>query len=498
VTKLNDGADLATASNYARTVADAGRVEPGTAAFEALKNTIISINNWDINSSTIPDAPETGGAALIQRSRLYHTEAQWDLSKQVKIFDLLVGGDARVYQIIPDGNNFVDFTRPIAERNKALPDGSFGDNVYYKKFGAFGQVTKTFFDQKLKLFGSLRYDYNPEFDPKVTPRVAAVYTFKKNHNFRFTYQQGYRFPALFEALSYVNNGRVKRVGSLSYINEGLGYLENSYSQASVIDFNAAVSAAGNTDKAALANRGLLQVANLPKARPERINSFEVGYKSILFNNKLVLDIDAYSNQYDGFLGQVQVFVPKGTTVGTDAAVLAMLDRNRDATTATSTTAASQGQDRYGVYKNAKNTYRNYGSALGLTYNFYKKYTLSGNVSYNKIKSNKTNDIFVTGFNTPDWSTNLSFGNRQIAKNIGFNVVWRWQNAFLWESPLVTGNISAYSTVDAQVSFRIPTAKANIKIGAADILNNRYLQYAGGPSIGGLYYVAITVDDLFHK
>ena len=355
VKQLNTGVDLATATQIARQSADQGRVEPGTPEFENLKNTVIKINNWDIKSSTIPDAPETGGAALIQRSRLYHTEAQWDLSKQVKIFNLLIGGDARVYQIIPDGNNFVDFSRPIADRNKQLPDGSFGQDVYYKKFGVFSQVTKTFFDEKLKLFGSLRFDYNPEFDPKFTPRLAAVYTVNEKHNFRFTFQQGYRFPALFEALSYVNNGRVKRVGSLSYINEGLGYLDNSYTQASVVNFNAAVSAAGDTDSAALANRNLLKVANLPKAQPERINSFEIGYKSILFNNKLVLDFDAYTNQYNGFLGQVQVFVPKGETVGSDAAVLAMIDRNRDATTATATTAASQGQDRYRVYTNAKLT-----------------------------------------------------------------------------------------------------------------------------------------------
>lgn len=490
--------NLAAATQYARQQADASRVQPGTAAFDQLKNTIIKINNWDIKSGSIPDAPATGGAALLQKSRMYHTEAQWDLSEKVKIFDLLIGGDARVYQIIPDGNNFVDFSRPIDQRNKPLPDGSFGKDVYYKKFGAFSQITKTFFDEKLKLFGSLRYDYNPEFDPKLTPRIAAVYTLKKDHNFRFTYQQGYRFPALFEALSYVNNGRVRRVGSLSFIDKGLGYLENSYTQASVVNFNAAVSAAGNTDAAALESRGLLQVADLPKARPERINSFEAGYKSVLFNNKLVLDLDAYSNTYDGFLGQVQVFVPKGVTVGSDAAVLAMLDRNRDATTATATSAASNGQDRYRVYTNAKNSYHNYGSALGLTYNFYKKYTISGNVNFNKMKSNQSNDIFVTGFNTPQWATNLSFGNREIAKNIGFNVVWRWQDAFLWESPLVTGGISAFSTFDAQVTFRAPKAKANIKVGASNILDHRYIQYAGGPTIGGLYYVAITLDNLFSK
>jgi len=490
--------NLAAATQYAREQADASRVKPGTPEFDALKNTIIKINNWDIQSSSIPDAPATGGAALVQKSRLYHTEAQWDLSGKIKVFNLLVGGDARVYEIIPDGNNFVDFSRPIDERNKPLKDGSFGDNVYYKKFGAFTQLTKTVFGDKLKLFGSIRFDYNPEFDPKLTPRLAAVYTFKQNHNFRFTWQLGYRFPALFEALSYVNNGRVKRVGSLSYINEGLGYLDNSYTQQSVINFNAAVSAAGNSDSAALSNRSLLVWANLPKARPEKINSFEIGYKSVLLDNKLVIDLDAYTNQYDGFLGQVQVYVPKNEKVGTDAAVLAMLDINRDARapTAAIPNAASKGQDRYRVYTNAKNRYYNFGSALGITYNFYKKYTVGGNINFNKMKASKADDIFVTGFNTPEWSTNLSFGNREVVKNIGFNITWRWQDAFLWESPLVTGRIAAYNTMDAQVTFRFPKLSSQIKLGGSDLLNHRYLQYAGGPTIGAIYYVAVTVDGLF--
>src|SRR6185503_14153370 len=98
-----------------------------------------------------------------------------------------------------------------------------------------------------------------------------------------------------------------------------------------------------------------------------------GYKSVLLNKTLIIDVDAYTNKYDGFLGQVQVFVPKGETVGSDAAVLAMLDINRDPRTPTTAipNAASKGQDRYRVYTNAKNKYNNYGSALGITYNFYK-------------------------------------------------------------------------------------------------------------------------------
>jgi len=497
-----NSSNLAAATKYARERADAGRVEPGTEAFNQLKTTITGINNWDIRSNAIPDAPVTGGSKLLQKSNLYHVEGQWDLSSRVKIFDLLIGGDARIYEIIPDGNNFVDFNRPIDERNKPVeidgkvPDSTdFGDNIYYKKIGGFAQVTKTFFDDKLKLFASLRGDYNPEFTLKFTPRIAAVYTANEKHNLRFTYQQGYRFPALFEALSYVNNGRVKRVGSLSYINEGLGYLENSYTQASVVEFNAAVKAAGNTDQAALDNRHLLVVANLPKARPEKINSFEVGYKSVLLNNKFILDVDAYLNTYDGFLGQVQVFVPKDETVGSDAAVIAMIDRNRDATTVSNGNAASKGQERYRVYTNAKNKYHNYGAALGVTYIFYKKFTVAGNVNYNKMKENESDDIFVTAFNTPEWTANLSFGNREVFKNTGFSVAYRWQQSFLWESPLVTGQIDAINTVDAQVTYRVPKIKSTFKLGGSNIFNKNYLQYAGGPTLGGLYYLAITLEGL---
>ncbi|WP_304065765.1 TonB-dependent receptor [Pedobacter glucosidilyticus] len=494
---LNNGIPLAEALRVGRAAADAGRVEPGTPQFNALKSQIIKINNWD-HGAVIPGAPATGGAFLTQRSRTYHTDAQWDLSEKVKIFDLLIGADARVYEVIPDGNNFVDFSRPIAERTTPLADGSFGDNVYYKKFGTFAQATKTFFDEKLKLFGSVRLDYNPEFDPKLNPRIAAVYTLAQKHNFRASFQNGYRFPALFEAISYVNNGNIRRVGGLSYINNGLNYLDNSYTLASINAFNAAVnrSVAGGatTNAAALQNRDLLEVTNLGETRPERINSFEVGYKSVLLENKLVVDIDAYINEYDGFLGQVEVAVPyragsnltEQVTVGTDEAVLASVQTNRN-----------NQQIRYRVYTNAKNRYTNYGSALGLTYNFYQKFTIAGNINYNDITENKNRDIFVTGFNTPNWATNLSFGNREIVKNLGFNIGWRWQESFLWESPLVNGTVPAFHSFDAQVTYKVPQAKANIKLGGTNIFNRNYVQYAGGPTLGGLYYLALTFDGLLN-
>ncbi len=491
-TDLNNGIDLATAMKNARADADAGRAEPGTAAFELLKDSIIQINNWDHINAGIAGAPRTGGAWLKQKSRMYHTDAQYDFEDKIKFFHLLAGIDARIYEVIPDGNNFVDFSRPAGERNTPLKDGSFGKNVYYKKFGGFVQGTKTFFDEKLKIFTSVRLDYNPEFSPKFNPRIALVYTAAKKHNFRATFQNGFRFPALFEALSFVNNGNVRRVGGLSYINNGLGYLDNSYTLTTVNTFNAAVNkdvTAGMTpNDAALKNRNLLQVTNLSPTRPERINSFEIGYKSVLLDNKLVIDWDAYLNTYDGFLGQVEVSVPENNTVkvGTDQAVIDMLAANRSR------------QTRYRVFTNAKNQYKNYGSSLGVTWIPYKKYTVSGNLNYNNIKTNSSSDVFITAFNTPKWVANISFGNREVVKNFGFNIVWRWQDAFAWESPLANGIVPAYQTLDAQVTYRLPKFKSSIKAGAADIFNNRYIQYAAGPAIGGLYYVAVTVEGLLNK
>lgn len=490
--QLNNGVSLPAAMTSARTAADAARVLPGTVAFDQLKKTIISINNWDHLNSGIAGAPATGGAWLTQQSRMYHGDVQWDLRSKIKFIQLLVGADYRLYEVIPDGNNFVDFSRALADRNKPLADGSFGNPVTYSKYGMFVQGTKTFFDQKLKLTTSLRWDNNPEFSPKLNPRIAVVYSHAQKHHFRVSFQNGFRFPALFEAVSFVNNGNVRRVGGLPYINEGLGYLDNSYTLSSVNTFNAAVNrdvAAGLTaSNAALQNRDLLQVTSLSTTRPERINSFEIGYKSVLFNNRLVLDIEAYANEYDGFLGQVEVAVPENNTVkvGSDAAVIAMLASNRSR------------QTRYRVYTNAKNRYYNYGAAAGVIYTVYKKFIVSGNLTFNNLNESKERDVFVTAFNTPRWSSNLSFRNRALFKHTGFNLVWKRQDQFTWESPLANGTIPAFSTIDLQITQELQVLKTTIKIGGSNILNRRYIQYAAGPTIGALYYVALSFDTHFKQ
>jgi len=480
---VSAGNDWVTAHELARRQADAGRPEPGSEVFNQTVSTITNINNWD-HASLVNGAPATGGAALWQKSRMYHTEAQYDLTETFgKVVNVLVGADARVYEVIPDGNNFVDLDRPIAERS--LPGGN---NVYYSKAGAFVQASKEFFDEKLKIVGSLRYDKNLDFNGKWNPRLAVVYSPTKTSAVRISAQNGFRFPSLFEALSYVNNGNVRRVGGLAKVNEGLGYLENSYTLTSVDAFTAANNAdiaTGLTkEQAVQKNKGLLVIANLPTLQPEQVKAFDLGYKNVFLNNKAVIDWDVYFNIFTGFLGQVEVAVPKTDVVGTDSSAFDMTDRNK--------------QVRYRVYTNARNTYYSYGSALRLSYNFYKLYSISTNINFNDFKSKESSDIFITGFNTPRWSANIQFGNREIVKNFGFNVVWKWQDSYDWQSPLANGRVKAFQTFDAQVSYKVPRLKSVVKVGGTNIFNKRYFQYAAGPTIGALYYISLTFDADFKR
>ncbi len=484
---LTNNADLVAAHKAARAAADAGRWTPGTAAFDAQVAKIKSVNDWDIYPTSKNPNNTTGGAALLQKSRFYHTEGTWNLRKYVHFVDLLVGADYRTYEIIPDGNNFVDFSRPADKRNQ--PGGK---HIWYGKAGGFVQGAKTFFNDALKITASLRYDKNEQFEGKVNPRVAAVYSIKDKHNFRLSWQNGFRFPSLFEAYSFVNNGQVRRVGGLPFIEQGLGYFKNSFLTSTVDAFGIAVNKTINAehvskDVAAAKNAGILKVANLDPIVPEEIHSFEGGYKAVLLDNKLFVDVDGYYSSYKHFIGQIEAVVPtSGNVNAPDQSVLnQMLDKSL--------------QSRYRVWTNSKSTVNNYGFAVAVTYDIYKSFTVSGNANYNKLAQDKTkDDALIPGFNTPEWFTNISFGNRNVLPNLGFNVVWHWQDNFYWQNLFGNGDVPAYSTVDAQVTYRVPKIKTAFKLGASNLFNSAYFQYVGGPTIRGLYYLSITFDDVFKK
>lgn len=457
------GANLQQALQQARQLADAGRYQPGTAAFNNKLKELADVNNWDI------------GSALRVKDDMFHIEGQVDISRALaKDFttktglQFLAGFDHRTYLIHPDGNYFINYT----------PGHTF-DNFTYNKTGGFVQTGKSLFNDKLKITATLRADKNDDFNVKFNPRFTAVFSPTTEQNFRFSYQSGYRFPSIFEGFSNVNSGGVKRIGGLRIAS--IGVFENAYVRSSIDAFQAAVKNDFNsgitTNTAIQKEKGLLVKNSYTYLKPEHINSFEGGYKSLFLDSKLNVDVDFYYNQYDNFIAQLEMNVPN--TAKPDSIPYYLNDKAKQA--------------RYRVWTNSKSTVYNYGGSLGLSYKLSRIYVLTGNVTYAKLDRKSHDDALEDGFNTPQWITNLSFGGSRVISSFGFNVLYKYQSGYYWQSFLVNGDVKAYGTLDAQINYDFVKTKLNLKIGASNLTNKYYNSFLGGPAIGGFYYTTLTYN-----
>ncbi|HCH43749.1 MAG TPA: TonB-dependent receptor, partial [Algoriphagus sp.] len=231
---------------------------------------------------------------------------------------------------------------------------------------------------------------------------------------------------------------------------------------------------------------------------ERVQSIEIGYKSLLSNNKLLVDFAYYYNIYNDFISQTAVRkapgpVFPGAMPDTDQGALNAINAP---TLLTPITTPGQ-ENTFQTYTNiVGQEVRAHGAALGLTYNLPKNFTLGGNYNFNRLISDISDD-FLNDFNTPEHKTNITFANRKVTDKIGFGITYRYQSSFRWESTFAQGNVPEIHTFDGQISYKVKDLKSIIKIGGSNLFNNRYFQNFGGPTIGAIYYVSITFDELLN-
>jgi len=451
------GATIDQSHAAARAAADAAQPQPGSDAFNTLAQTI--------RSTPISQ----GGALFLDKSDLYHVEGSWDLSEQIDFADVVVGANFRQYSLNSGGTLFA------LENN--------GDEVSYSEYGAYLQASKSLANDNLKLQGSVRYDKNEFFKGQLSPRISAVGTLGGNHNIRGSFQRGFRIPTTQDQFIDLDVVTRRLIGSNDLLVNRYNFLTNTvYSTASV----SAARAAGDPSLLQIETR----VGN--EFKTEKVNTFEVGYKGLFANGKLLVDAYYYYSIYNDFIAEIDFTqaVPNGLT-----------NPNPDANSPAQRQAIVNGSvrtQRYGFDINTDGNVESQGWALQLDYQIGNGFEIGGNVAYNELISQ--DDLLAQGFqasyNTPKYRYNLKFANRKLTKKLGFNVTYRWQQAFLWESSFGTGVIPEFGTLDAQISYRIPEWKSIVKLGASNLLNERYTTSFGNPSLGGIYYVQITFDEFF--
>ena len=389
--------------------------------------------NYDsIRSKTLAE----GGAKLFDRSRLYSGEATYNLSKYTsKIADVIVGGIYKIYELNSEGNLFADAP---------------GNPIHTHEYGAFTQATRKI-GSKLKLAVSGRYDKNENFKGRFTPRATATYKLAEYNHVRVSYQTAYRFPSNQQQWIDLGIGSgVRLLGSNKYFRTKYNFNTNQ-----LYDLDA--FSIGQNVK-----------YNMVDQKPESITSFETGYKGLLAKGKLLVDLYGYYGQYQDFTGRKLVAQFK----------------NGVPTNMSDTT-----NRYYSIPVNSTEKVKTYGFGISMDYRLPKNFAVGFNLASDVLKDVPAN--FVSFFNAPKYKVNASISNSGFGpdKRMGFNVGYRWQQSYYYQGDFVNGNLPDVQTLNAQISYKLPSSKSIIKLGSNNLLNSYYYDAVGNAQIGGLYYVS---------
>ena len=435
------GGDNASAHAVARGQADIGRFTPGSKEFQDA-----------FNKATTTSIGE-GGSQFKDKSGVYHFEGQYNLTPYIKVIDVLVGASYRWYDLKSNGTIFADD-----------PD-SLG-SIKISEVGAFMQLQKSLLKDVLKLSASGRFDKNQNFEGRFTPRITASVKVAKDNHIRLSYQQAYRFPTNQDQWINLRTPGSILIGCLPGFNDYYKFSTSNpvFSAQSVVNYRAAYAQTNVADPT------LLERVQLKTVVPESMQSFEIGYRGIIAK-KLLIDAYFYTSKYKNFIGREAV---AGGQSMSEAATYGEL-----LSPFTST--------NYSFVKNSPTPVKATGWGFGAEYSAGKGYTIKGNVYGDQLQD--VPEDFVTFFNTPKIRYNLGFGNANVYKGLGFNVLYKWQDDVSWEGTFGSGTIPSFGTMDLLLSYKLGKSKNLVKLGATNLFNNYYRNAFGNPYIGGLYYVS---------
>ena len=412
-----------------RTLADQGRPAAGSALFNHLFDSVASrsISN--------------GGGLFIDKSALYMTEGQYNLTDLVKVAEVLVGANFKEYVLNSKGTIFADTS----------------GHIKINEAGAYALVSKKLFRDVLKLTLSGRYDKNQNFAGHFTPRISAVISVAKNNNFRLSYQTAYRFPSTQNQWINLGIGAGARlIGGLPALRDYYHFNTNPvYTAAS---FGAFVASGGNA--------GLLQKQAFGEYKPESASSYEIGYKTLI-GGKLLLDAYAYYTEYKNFIGRITVVQLSNPA----------------------------NPNYFSVSVNSPEKVNTHGWGASAEYLLPNNFAINANVFSDEITNVPAN--FIAQFNTPKYRTNIGLSNTGFLykKRVGFSIQYKYQGNVDYQADFVTGNgpVPFYQTIDAQVNYKFLKIRSMIKLGATNLTNHYYITSFANPYIGGLYYAGFAYN-----
>jgi len=478
------GATPEQAHAAARTTADTGRFMPGTG------------NYMNALAKIAADPSLITGSRFQDNSKIHHADVNYNFKDLVKFAEIQVGGSARKYTMDSNGTIFTD---------------TVDEPLKYTEYGAYTQIQKKFMDDRLKFTGSVRYDKSQNFDGNFSPRVSLTYAAgaDKKHNFRASYQTGFRNPttqdqyigldlgpfALIGSASdnlvrYTETMPISAAGQLDPLNtfgaardlNGNDAYYGSYTVTSVRAFGAAPK---STPAELQAAANLLQKATPGLVKPEQVQAIELGYRATI--KKISVDVNGYYNIYNDFINTSNVITPLYGDVNVKP------DVTNPTTLGTVSALANNDRRVFQIYTNSKAEIKSLGAGIGLGTKVG-KFNISGSYNYSQFDFDQASDPdFEAGFNTPKHRAKGSIGSDNLFKNFGFNTNVRWNTEYLWQASFIDAMVPENVVFDAQINYAIPFLKSVVKVGGANLGGKDYIQVPGAGSIGQQYYASWTIN-----
>ena len=407
---------------------------PGTPEFQEEFERITSAKNNE----------EENGTRFFDRSKLYHVQGEYSITPE--FIDLWkFGASGRLYTPRSQGTIFSD---------------TAGTTINNSEFGIYTGIEHKILDKTVTMNATIRMDKNENFDAIFTPALSFVWKPKPNNFIRLSFSSALRNPTLTDQYQFLDVGPAILSGNLNGV-DSLVTLES---------FRAFSGSQLSDD---------LDYFDIAPIKPERVRTFELGYRTTI-NNNVYIDAGYYYSIYDDFLG---------FNIGIDLELDAQ-------------TSLVEDLQVFRYSANSTNQVTTQGFSMGVNYYFNRYYSLNGNYSWNRLNKSFDDDPIIPAFNTPEHKYNIGISGRDLPirigdkeiKSFGFNVNYKWIEGFLFEgSPQFTGNIPTYDLVDAQINYKSKKMNTTFKLGATNILNNMQFQTYGGPRIGRLTYFSVTYE-----
>ena len=454
----------AQAHALARQTADTGRLVPGTEGFQEAFDAVTADPNL------------TTGSKFQDQTKLYHVDGNYNLRDHIEWGEIQVGGSYRKYSLNSNGTIFTDFDGPID----------------YSEYGIYTQLQKQFLEEdRLKLTASIRYDGAQNFDGNYSPRLSLAYAAGENkeHNFRGSFQTGFRYPTTQDQYIGLDAGRALLVGSAPdnldrYVSSPLTVsgAGQAFTGSATVQLSGR-SAYENAFSLASVTAGAPTAINTPLVAPEKVTAVELGYRGVfdVADSKVSVDLSGYYNTYQDFIATRTVLVPYYGQAGDNGLSLLAL-QNGDF-------------KAFSAYTNSAADVNSYGAAIAINTKVLNGINVGLNYTYAKFDFDQASDPdFEPSFNTPEHKIKLQIGKQELFKNFGFNVNLRWQDEYLWQSTFHDAIIDSRTVIDAQVNYTVPEIKSVFKLGGANLTGQEYFSAPGVGAIGSQFYLSWTINN----